>query len=198
MFSRLAILPSNQIYLQVRSKNLLCALKKSKDAEIIKIKLEKRGSVPLLRFTLKIFSRQQKMIVFHEVPVRICSDETEILELQSPSLTDPDIQLCAPPMNKQFKLVVDKMIHFGKYVTLEAYPSGELNLCVTTSELKLRVIYKHLKSPDATTPLHKAKVVLKSKMLTMITRCRIIDPVNVVFHIFDEKMLVVSVFTQQM
>jgi len=145
---------NDEIYCAVNLGHLMSAIKSGEQAKDMLVKLHKRGSQPVLHFSISFQSApgagstdRPRHDIWQHVPVRVLNAE-QIDSLRLPELAAAKVEIFLPPL-RELRSIVERMRGISAHVTLSADMAGHLEVEFQSPLVSATTHYQGLQHPAA-------------------------------------------------
>ena len=132
----------NSILFEIGLDLLAWALASGKSADVVQLKLVKRGAKPCLCFEAQASQSAAAVDVTHDIPIKVLR-ATDIAHFAPPEVPPPDVALQLP-RGRLLRTIIEKMTKFGKTVLLSSTQQGQLTLKIATSTATIQTFVSSL------------------------------------------------------
>jgi len=132
----------NSILFEIGLDLLSWALASGKSADMVQLKLVKRGSKPCLCFEAQASQSAAAVDVTHDIPIKVLR-VADIAYYLPPEVPPPDVALQLP-RGRLLRTIIERMAKFGQTVLLSSAQHGQLTLKVSTSAVTIKTFVSSL------------------------------------------------------
>ncbi|ORX60072.1 cell cycle checkpoint [Piromyces finnis] len=138
---------NNEIWLEVRTDQIIRVLKSAQSAIDVYCKLTKKTGLPSLSFNIKsIFRGDNPVLLVQDIPIRVLN-MYHISEYKEPMVPQPHVHILMPPL-VSVRTIIDRMKSMSNYLTISANYNGEFTLKIETESVSVETYFKDLICPE--------------------------------------------------